>query len=380
MDGTLSQWTEVPSSVPQGSILGPLLFLTFIGDLGQDLPQESQTSVRKYVDDSKALRGNASEEDVIQMQEDLDALYMWEGRNRMPFNSTKFMVLRMTVDWDRTLPNSTTLFTPGYKEPIEEVEVAKDLGVLLDADGTFKSHQLKAQKKTMQRCSWIMRTFFSRDPGLLKSLWQSLAQPFQDYASQLWYPVGNTGGLAWQEKPLRMVTRKMKGLRGMNYWERLEQMKMLSSERRSERYKLLYLWKTLYGDAPSLGIEINTPAGSRLGLTLKIPQRSGTKELVQTMKDRFFTGFAPKLFNCLPVEVRESESFGSFKAGLDVFLMGVPDKPVLAGYHTPNWAKNGRQSNSILDWTRNYPDIVNKFTMPSVVEGGSEEDHPGLVL
>ena len=252
--------------------------------------------------------------------------------------------------------------------------MAKDLGVLLDADGSFKSHQLKAQKKTMERCSWILRTFYSREPALLKTLWQSLAQPYQDYASQLWFPVGNTGDIAWQEKPLRMLTRRMKGLRGLNYWERLSQMKMLSSERRSERYKLLYLWKTLNGMAPSLGIEVNTVAGSRLGLTLKVPRRSGSKELVQTMKDRFFTGFAPRLFNCLPVQVRECDTFPSFKAGVDLFLMEVPDKPVLAGYFTPNWAKNGWQSNSIIDWTRNYTEIVTNFNLPVTgVENTQEE-------
>ena len=102
------------------------------------------------------------------------------------------------------------MFTPGYKDPIEEFEVVKDLGVLVDNDGSFKSQQLKAQKKTMEKCSWMLRTFKSRDPGLLKTLWQTLAQPYQDYANQLWYPFGKTGDLAWQEKLLKMLTRRMK--------------------------------------------------------------------------------------------------------------------------------------------------------------------------
>ena len=358
---------SVKVGVPQGSILGPLLFLIFISDLGSDLPKDSLTTVRKYVDDTKTLRGNSTEEDVYQMQEDLNALYNWERLNRMPFNGTKFMSLRMTVDPARELSNTTTLFTPQFKDPIEEYEVVRDLGVLIDSDGSFSSQKLKAQKATMDKCSWILRTFKSRDPGLLKTLWKSLAQPHQDYASQLWYPVGKTGELAWQEKPLRMLTRRMKGLHGMNYWERLSHMKLQSSERRSERYKILYLWKTLHGMAPSLGVQFNSDLGSRSGVTLKIPPKSGSKESVQTLKDRFFTTFGPKLFNSLPDWVRaETESFDKFKCGVDLFLEKVPDKPVLGGYYTPNWSRNGRQSNSIVDWIRNYPDLLDPA--PDLVE------------
>ena len=115
----------------------------------------------------------------------------------------------------------------------------------------------------------------------------------------------------------------------------------------------------MYGMAPSLGIQFNTEGGPRSGVCLKIPPMSGTKESVQTLKDRFFTTHAPKLFNALPGWIRaEQESYESFKCFLDLFLQDVPDKPVLAGYHTPNWSRSGRQSNSIIDWLRNYPALV----------------------
>ena len=60
-------------------------------------------------------------------QEDLNLIFKWETLNNMPFNSGKFMNLRMSVDPRRDLQDSTYLFTPGYSDPIEEFSVVKDL-------------------------------------------------------------------------------------------------------------------------------------------------------------------------------------------------------------------------------------------------------------
>ena len=247
-------------------------------------------------------------------------------------------------------------FNPGYNEPIEEFDCVRDLGVLIDADGSFLSHRLMVQKKTMIKCSWILRTFRSRDPDLLKTLWRSLAQPIQDYASQVWSPVGRSGEIAWQEKPLRLLTRRMTGMKKLNYWQRLSTLKMLSTERRTERYKILYLWKSLLGMVPDIGIRIATQEESRLGLTVRVPEKSGSRELVQTLKDQFFTTHGPRLFNSLPKSIRVwGSSLEMFKVKLDMFLMVIPDQPVLAGYQSYNPARNGRNSNSIVDWVRNNP-------------------------
>ena len=102
---SLSKWLDVPTSVPQGSIIGPLLFLIFISDLGSNFgpSSRSRTQVRKYMDDTKAMRGNSSPEDVEIFQEDLNSMYPWEKDNRMPFNGGKFMHLRMSTDSTRTL-------------------------------------------------------------------------------------------------------------------------------------------------------------------------------------------------------------------------------------------------------------------------------------
>ena len=156
-----------------------------------------------------------------------------------------------------------------------------------------------------------------------------------------------------------MITRKMKGMKRYNYWERLQVMKMISTERRTERYKIIYMWKVINGKVPDLGFSFQSLEESRSGLTVKVPPKSGTKDLVQTLKDQFFTVHGPRLFNSMPACIRaRGDSMELFKVKLDVFLMTVPDKPVLAGYNTPNTNTAGRQSNSIIDWVRTNPRLL----------------------
>ena len=73
LEGTTSEWMEVLSGVPQGSVLGPLLFLLFINDLDESI----KSSLLKFADDTKILRKIYSAEDNRQLQEDIDTLLEW---------------------------------------------------------------------------------------------------------------------------------------------------------------------------------------------------------------------------------------------------------------------------------------------------------------
>ena len=115
----------------------------------------------------------------------------------------------------------------------------------------------------------------------------------------------------------------------------------------------------LKGLVPNIGIEVFTEESSRVGLTVKIPPKSGSKDSVQTLKDQFFMTHGPRLFNSLPKCIRNRElSMDSFKVLVDSFLMVVPDCPVLAGYQSNNPGINGRNSNSVVDWVRNNPSLM----------------------
>ena len=125
VNGVSSTVTNVTSGVPQGTVLGPILFLIYISDIGEDVNALKQI----YVDDTKIKRGIKSEEDVEDLQADLEKLYDWAKENNMVFNGTKFQVIRYGQDKD--IKDDTNYFTEDTNEIIERFESLRDLGVIL---------------------------------------------------------------------------------------------------------------------------------------------------------------------------------------------------------------------------------------------------------
>ena len=122
-------------------------------------------------------------------------------------------------------------------------------------------------KKARDMCSWILRTFSSRSPLLMITLWKSLVQPILDYCSQLWCPI-KLGQIKQLEEVQKSFTRKIKLDERINYWERLKVLRLYSQERRRERYRIIYVWKIFENLAPSIDHGEN-------GGMLKLHERNG---------------------------------------------------------------------------------------------------------
>ena len=84
-------YLEISSGVPQGSVLGPLLFLVLIGDIDKDI---TSTFVSSFADDTRVAKDISSVEDVETLQLDLQSIYEWGEENNMEFNFPKFETLR----------------------------------------------------------------------------------------------------------------------------------------------------------------------------------------------------------------------------------------------------------------------------------------------
>ena len=255
------------------------------------------------------------------------------------------------------LKNSTSYFTEHMEDVIQQFASLRDLGIAMSESGKFEEHIDKVVRTVRRKIGWILRTFQTRRTDVMKQLWKTLVQCHIDYCSQLYKP-GTAQGIAAIEKLFFDFTARLPEVRTENYWARLTKLKMLSQERRMERYRIFYIWKILEKKVPNCGVEV-AKENERLGRMCAIPalQKNG-RQAIQTLREQTLQIEGARLFNCLPKKIREIHSMEDFKDQLDQWLATVPDQPRMGGL-TPTavCSVTGRQSNSLLAWTRSITDM-----------------------
>ena len=206
----------------------------------------------------------------------MEMIYNWADKNHMRWNNDKFQLLRVGPNLE--LKDNTYLFTPNFEDIIEQKPYIKDLGIYVDSNLNYKEQMKAAVRKADKKSSWIFRTFSTRDVHFMKKMWKSLVQCHLDYGSILWAPVKAIGDLRYLEGPLRAFTKKGQNLHGKNYWERLKIFQLYSIQRRNERYKILYIWKSLNNMVPLLGLKWNDRCCKRFGPKLEVDKIGGPNE------------------------------------------------------------------------------------------------------
>ena len=184
------------------------------------------------------------------------------------------------------------------------------------------------------------------------TLWKSLIVPHFDYGNVIWAKMNTQTDRQILEGPLRNFSRRVNGMSSLNYWQRLEKLKIHSIERRTERFMLFYTWKSMMNIVPNIGfITWNHP---RKGKMIRYNKIRGNSLHMRSMKECSIFRHGPKLYNSLPKCLREWDgSFSSFKCLIDNFMSLIPDRPCLQGYHSNNYDLNGGMTNSIIHWIRN---------------------------
>ena len=141
-------------------------------------------------------------------------------------------------------------------------------------------------------------------------------------------------------------------MKNLDYWQRLKHLKMLSQERRMERYRALYVWKILEGLVPNCGLE--STSSERRGREVLIHPARG-KKIFQSLREGSFQVNGARLFNSLPKKLRNMTRIplDDFKSSLDHYLETLPDEPNLPNY-TPSTCNQmtAKPSNSIIDHAR----------------------------
>ena len=118
--------------------------------------------------------------------------------------------------------------------------------------------------------AWVLGAFRDRSRLTMTRLLKSLVRSRVEYCCPLWDPP-KIGDIQLIKNIQKQFTRKISGMSGLDYWERLERLKLLSLQRRRERYAIIHVWKMLNDMVPnSIGLE--SYASPRLGIRISIPK------------------------------------------------------------------------------------------------------------
>ena len=325
------------SGVPQGTVLGPLLFIIFIDDIYQVI---KYCIGRSFADDTRLSKGVRSKEDQLKLQEDLEAVIEWASTKNMELHEGKFELLQHGNNDDLKGENSHSYqLSSGQKIP--NSKVVKDLGVTIDESLRWSSHITEVTKQASQTSAWVLRTFSTRESLPLMTLYKSLVRSKMDYCCPVWFPTTKEE-ISALEGIQRSFTSRIQSLKGFSYWERLRKLKLMSVQRRRERYIIIHMWKIYTGTAPN-DIKIQFHYNDRTGPQCIVPNLNARSSRINTLRYNFFTSMGPRLFNSLPKAVKECSSPDSFKKTLDDYIMSLPDTPPTPSYVAAN-------NNSILEW------------------------------
>ena len=181
LDGQASDPVPVLSGVPQGSVLGPILFLIFINDL----PDNIRSSVRLFADDCVLYRNIHSIQDCFILQEDLTSLGQWEADWQMKFNVAKCHSMRVT----RHQHHKQILFDYSlHNQTLENVQSAKYLGITISDNMDWGQHISEISSKATKTLGFLRRNLAFAPRSTKEVAYKTLVRPKLEYAAPIWSP------------------------------------------------------------------------------------------------------------------------------------------------------------------------------------------------
>jgi len=192
------------SGVPQGSVLGPILFLIYINDLDESLFGD----ILKFADDTKIFSEVEKDADRQRLQDDINSLEIWSCKWQMEFNTTKCKVMHV----GRTNPKFQYVMN---SQVLESTVQGKDLGMMITDSLKSSSNCHAAYKKANRVLGMIHITISYKSADILLPLYKTLVRPLVEYCTPAWSPhyIKDKTLLA---KAQHRFTRMITGLKQLN--------------------------------------------------------------------------------------------------------------------------------------------------------------------
>ena len=302
LNGEKSSWKEVKSGVPQGSVLGPLLFIIFINDM----PDGLINVISLFADDLKLFSS-----DRESLQEDLVKLEEWLAEWKMKANPQKCSV----IHFGRTNQKHKYEFCG---EQLQSSRAERDLGFMVQDNLKVSDHVQKVLNKCNQLIGMIKRSFTCKDSDLMVRIFKIYLLPHLDFCAPLW------NSLTKEESDKiegiqRKFTRFITGCHGLSYEERLTLLELVPLSNRRQYLDLIQAYR-LINKIDEMDHDVfSRDQGSR-------QTRSSNKFNVReencrlNLRKNFFTCRVGHEWNKLPEDIQKSNNIEDFKIKIKNFL------------------------------------------------------------
>ena len=330
VDGNESEWVDVDSSVPQGTVLGGTLFNLYVDDIDDPI-NIIEALLRKFADDTKMARIVEEEEEAKRLQNEIDGLVEWAREWAMAFNVEKCKVMhigRKNKRFEYTMD--------GVRLGVVEEE--KDLGVWMESTMKPTRQCEAAAKQANAVLGLIAKSFHYRSAKTLVPLYKTFVRPKLEYAAAVWSP--------WLEKDVEMLERVQKRLirmisdaSGETYEDKLKSIGLTTLKERRTRGDAIETFKTLRGfnrvqretwfsiqRGDERATRANTEVqedGEKRRRDVLVKQRANLE-----IRKNFFTLRAERTWNALPGWVQEQQTVNGFKSAYDNWCLGKRPKGV----------------------------------------------------
>ena len=311
VNGIPSAWARVLSGVPQGSVLGPLLFVLFINDIVENL--ECQCYL--YADDMKLYRIINDAENAVSLQKNLERVVDWTEKWLLKLNIAKCKVLRVN-DKNISSDKMYTISEKGTDTSLEKVGSERDLGVIIDNQLSFGTHIEDIINKSNKIVGVIKRNFRDLDKKTFVTLYKAMVRSRLEYAQAVWSP-HKLKYVDALEAVQRRATKILPSLRKYSYADRLRKLNLPTLTYRRARGDMIETYKMVHGiydkeSCPNLQF-------SRYGATRGHDLKLFKKDCATTIRLNFFSNRIVNKWNCLSSDVVHATSVNSFKNKLDSY-------------------------------------------------------------
>ena len=297
-----TEYEPVLSGIPQGTILGPTMFILYINDL---LKLQLSSVLKLYADDAKLYRKTISDEDTGWMQQDIDHIATYFEDWQLKVNIDKCAVLYMGYNNRRSQYHINDNVVPRETS-------CRDLGIKISNDMKFALHISEIVRSAFFRLKQLRVSFSCKEIEFQVYMYTTYVRPILEYNTYVWSP-HLLKDIDKVESVQRYFTRQLPGLQGSTYRQRLQATKLQSLEERRLIFDMVMVYK-IVNNLVDLNFEdyFRYNDSSTRGHNFKLVHQYSRVNC----RKFFFANRVVTIWNNIPNDIVNKTSLQAFKKGL----------------------------------------------------------------